>query len=65
MKTQIPDLILVKNKTTVLIDPTIVMETKLGIRKANEEKVNKYQHLIPNIQNLYKVDKVEVKGLAI
>ena len=52
-------------KVAIVIDPTVVCESNDGIRKAKEQKRNKYQRLTQTIVNQYKVDKVEIKGFAV
>ena len=47
-----PDLIFVRGNHVVLVDPTVVMDTKLSaLSKANTDKVRKYECLKPQFKN--------------
>lgn len=64
--TLIPDLVGVKGKRAVLIDPTIVYENDdRSLQKANSVKIAKYKPLIDTIKTTFGVEKVELFGLAI
>ena len=65
-KTVIPDIIAVKDRKAVVIDPTIIYENSdNSLQSANKAKVQKYSPLNNEIKTLYGVDKVEFHGLAI
>ena len=65
-KTFIRDIIVVKDRKAVVIDPTIIYENSdNSLQSANKAKVQKYSPLNNEIKTLYGVDKVEFHGLAI
>jgi hypothetical protein len=65
-KTFIPDIIAVKDRKAVVIDPTIIYENSdNSLQSANKAKVQKYSPLNNEIKTLYGVDKVEFHGLAV
>lgn len=60
-----PDLVLVRDRKAVVIDPTIVYEAGHSLAQANKAKVDKYSPLSELIKTNYNVDEVTVRGLAI
>lgn len=59
------DLVMVKDRKAVVIDPTIVLEKGDSLGEANRQKVGKYSGLTPQIKELYGVDEVIATVLAI
>lgn len=60
-----PDLVLTREGTAMVIDPTIVYETGRSLSIANAEKVRKYAHLVGQIKDRFGIETVTVRGLAI
>ena len=60
-----PDLVLVKGNKAVVLDPTIVYENGDSLERANRGKEEKYQQLVPIVQEKFNVTEVEVRGLDI
>lgn len=60
-----PDLVMVKDRKAVVVDPTVIFEKGDSLREANRQKIDKYSGLTPQIKELFGVDEVVVRGLAI
>jgi hypothetical protein len=64
-KTLIPDIIAVKDRQAVVIDPTIIYENSdHSLQSANKAKILKYIPLTNEIKTLYGADKVEFQQLC-
>lgn len=65
-KTFIPDIIAVKGKEAVVIDPTVVYENNdNSLQSANQAKTNKYRHLEGEIKSRFGAESVTFHGLAV
>jgi len=63
--TFIPDIITIRNRKAIDINPTIVYENSdNSLQRCNHAKVQKYLPLKDEIRHLYGVDEVEFHGLA-
>ena len=51
-----PDLVLVRNRKAVIIDPTIVYEAGHSLLQAEKAKVDKYTLLTEQVKTNYNVD---------
>lgn len=60
-----PDLVLVKDKKAVVLDPTVIWEAGPSLQRANLTKYCKYAHIGQEIRKMFNVTDVEVLGLAI
>ncbi len=60
-----PDLVFTKDGKAVVIDPTVVFEAKNSLQKANRGKETKYAHLAEKIKHTYKVQTVDIRGMAV
>ncbi|KFO60545.1 hypothetical protein N302_10720, partial [Corvus brachyrhynchos] len=61
-----PDLIFVKEAKALVVDVTVPYEhSNSSLKEAAEEKVKKYQRLLPQIQDLTNVTSVEFTGFPL